>query len=77
MVERAYGAVFFLLIPTGECLGQNGHSNDHTALKGFELSRQQMDFTSRTLFLLGWRETLISPHRGETKDCLTEILDTD
>jgi len=31
-----YGEVFFLLVPTGECLGQNGHSNDHIAPKGFK-----------------------------------------
>lgn len=36
LAEGAYSDVFFLLIPTGECLRQNRHSNDHTALKGFK-----------------------------------------
>lgn len=39
--------------------------------------RQQMDFTSRTLLLMEWRDTFISPNRRETKDSLIENLDTD
>lgn len=35
-VEVVYSDVFFLFVPSGECLGQNRHSNNHRAPKGSE-----------------------------------------
>lgn len=44
LAEEVCSDVFFLLVPTGERLGQNRHSNDHTALRSSKFFETANEF---------------------------------